>query len=542
MLINSFSADKLHQLYRPQSPDRLYLTLKEFDAKLLFGAGGQNPINCGSSMLKDTPKLKISLKEFVEKHFKDANYLRSLIKDDEQLAKICAHHLQEFKQSLTKRIFILTNILVNFPFYKNNLFEYQNEAIDIEFKDNIYEGYLFIVIALYFTFNYTHFSPKSQTREIIEKYFNHSQLITQIKQVLETADNIENLTSFCHGRYFFVDDKLSDTKDFKEFPLSLVTFLPNNLIMKPFNKVYFGCPGTGKSFTINKLIQNCFFHKITFHPNYDYHNFIGVYKPVMIGDKISYKFTPQVFIDIYVRAWKYLNEHHYLVIEELNRGNCAAIFGDIFQLLDRDNLGFSQYPIKVDADLQYFLKEEFKDTDYSVKLNDFFFTKNKRRVGNVFEWLCLPPNLSILATMNTSDQSLFPMDSAFKRRWEWEYVPIDYEAADKIGIEEFGTGSWGKFLRAINTKIKAISNSEDKQMGTYFVVATDNIISFATFKNKVMAYLWFDILKHESPTDEYYFFKFMDGEKINNFTFEELFTSNGDKILKQFYNFVTKDN
>ena len=155
--------------------------------------------------------------------------------------------------------------------------------------------------------------------------------------------------------------------------------------------------------------------RTTFHPDTDYASFVGCYKPVKDDEdnkKIVYEFVPQAFTDAYVAAWSDLEHPYYLIVEEINRGNCAQIFGDLFQLLDRKN-GKSEYKIKADKDLAKYLCEA-KDKDGQDVLMD----KDGIKDGK----LCLPANLHILATMNTSDQSLFPMDSAFKRRWDWEYI------------------------------------------------------------------------------------------------------------------------
>ena len=181
-------------------------------------------------------------------------------------------------------------------------------------------------------------------------------------------------------------------------------------------KIYFGTPGSGKSWIIKQQYEQdeSKVFRTTFHPDTDYASFVGCYKPVKDKEdekKIVYEFVPQAFTDAYVAAWSDLEHPYYLIIEEINRGNCAQIFGDLFQLLDRNKDGYSEYPIKADHDLKDYLVEHLPEDNEGI------------RDGK----LCLPPNLSIIASMNTSDQSLFPMDSAFKRRWSWEYVPIDYD-------------------------------------------------------------------------------------------------------------------
>ncbi len=275
-------------------------------------------------------------------------------------------------------------------------------------------------------------------------------------------------------------------------------------------QIYYGAPGTGKSHTIKEVTdgqpkENVF--RTTFHPDSDYSTFVGAYKPTKIKkivrdmagkpaldekkneiyeDAITYKFVPQAFLKAYIRAWNVPNEKVYLVIEEINRGNCAQIFGDLFQLLDRKD-GVSEYPIKADEDLLRYLTEGKDDEG-----NDIL--TNKEGIAN--DELRLPSNLYIWATMNTSDQSLFPIDSAFKRRWNWEYVKIA-DACKGWQIEGLGKDSWYAFIEQINKVIAQVTNSADKQLGYFFCKpdVADNTISLKRFVNKVVFYLWNDVFK-----------------------------------------------
>ena len=274
-------------------------------------------------------------------------------------------------------------------------------------------------------------------------------------------------------------------------------------LQKAENCIYFGCPGTGKSTKVEEKIQGNHQETITFHPEFDYASFIGCYKPFteVKGEEkiISYQFVAQAFIKLYVEAWKNLDKAYYFVIEEINRGNCAAIFGDIFQLLDRDLQGYSRYFISIDSDLANYLENELKDNSgYTSVINSLYLQKRKTECKNPYQIMLLPNNLSILATMNTSDQSLFPMDSAFKRRWEWKYIAIDYGEAKKFQLKIADNSyNWGDFLLSINKQIFEITESEDKQMGTFFVVPDETTISEEVFLNKVLFYLWYDVLKNE---------------------------------------------
>ena len=234
---------------------------------------------------------------------------------------------------------------------------------------------------------------------------------------------------------------------------------------------------------------------------------------------ISYEFAPQIFANAYVKAWEDTRKPVYLIIEEINRGNCAQIFGDLFQLLDRDKTtGKSEYPIKADKDLVAHIEKVLGAGHEGIKNGE----------------LCLPSNLIIYATMNTSDQSLFPMDSAFKRRWDWEYGPINYGKDIDSGkfiieIDDDTKYSWVEFLESVNDKIYDATNSEDKQMGNFFIKKS---IKANEFVNKVMFYLWNEVCKEEYGTQRNFFRKGKEGK--TEFKFTELFGDNQATILKEF--------
>ena len=296
-------------------------------------------------------------------------------------------------------------------------------------------------------------------------------------------------------------------------------------------KIYFGTPGSGKSWTIKQKYEQdeTKVFRTTFHPDTDYASFVGCYKPVKDEDddnKIVYEFVPQAFTDAYVAAWSDLDNPYYLIIEEINRGNCAQIFGDLFQLLDRNKDGYSEYPIKADHDLRDYLEENLPEDSEGIKDGK----------------LCLPPNLSIIASMNTSDQSLFPMDSAFKRRWSWEYVPIDYENAESgsfmmtIGGESY---NWHDFLKAANKKIKKVTSSEDKQMGNFFIKSS---IDEKEFCDKVMFYLWSEVGKDNYQTNDAIFKYYAEEDKLKEFSFNELYDQKKrTTILKGFIRYIEEE-
>lgn len=264
-------------------------------------------------------------------------------------------------------------------------------------------------------------------------------------------------------------------------------------VVKPVNIIYFGPPGTGKSYQITENLKDVdliFQKRVTFHPEYDNVSFIGCYKPVTDSfGNIKYEFIPQIFTNIYVEACNDPLHQYYLIIEEINRGNCAEIFGELFQLLDRNE----NYKITPSNELGKYLNGSITNSKY--------YSDDK---------MLLPSNLSILATMNTSDQSLFPMDSAFKRRWDWEYIPIDYNKDDNINesakytivIDPNTRINWIEFLKVINSKIQDNKNlGMDKCIGNYFVKPDDkNEINIDSFIHKVLFYLWNDVFKDE-PRD-----------------------------------------
>ena len=201
--------------------------------------------------------------------------------------------------------------------------------------------------------------------------------------------------------------------------------------------------------------------------------------------EITYDFTPQAFTNAYVAAWKNVESPFFLIIEEINRGNCAQIFGDIFQLLDRDEYGYSSYKTTPDQDLANYIREQFTDTD----IDDADVKSGKK--------MQLPPNLYIWATMNTSDQSLFPIDSAFKRRWDWRYIPIDYTDRGHFIACGDTQYSWADFLQKVNDRVESVTQSEDKKLGYWFMGngAEQKEITIDRFVSKVVFYLWNDVFK-----------------------------------------------
>lgn len=351
-------------------------------------------------------------------------------------------------------------------------------------------------------------------------------------------DDIDSDTEICLDKEAIeiTIAKLEDVADsFKPLKKSLNIADDNSR-----QQIYYGAPGTGKSHRIKEQLEgvskeNIF--RITFHPDSDYSTFVGAYKPTrsqrplyglfgketvrlkdgedLSEDIITYKFIPQAFLNAYMQAYRRPDENVYLIIEEINRGNCAQIFGDLFQLLDRDEYGVSEYTIKADADLKAFLEDEMGEDNDAIKDGE----------------LCLPSNLYIYATMNTSDQSLFPIDSAFKRRWDWEYEPIKYKNTNWVIDIQGETYSWVSFQKEINRRIFESTSSEDKMLGDYFVNPSNGIITEKMLLNKILFYLWNDVCK-DGEGD---IFKVSDTEDVS---FSELYGDGGKQKLVGMMNYL----
>ena len=331
--------------------------------------------------------------------------------------------------------------------------------------------------------------------------------------------------------------------------------------------ITYGAPGTGKSFKAKNETKGETVFRTTFHPDSDYATFVGAYKPMMcevdrtyvtsdgnlkltdVSDSklsaglkrekvIQYAFVDQVFTKAYIAAWKYQKaasagvapKKVYLIIEEINRGNCAQVFGDLFQLLDRNPQGFSEYGVIPDADFGKHIGEELaKETsviDPSRKSQiNALYPEIESGVDLVDEvlagrMLLFPDNLYIRATMNTSDQSLFPMDSAFKRRWDWDYVAIKDHPEEEweIEIDAATHYRWWDFLEVINKEIFKATSSEDKQLGYFFARTPNKKIDLNMFVNKVVFYLWNSVFK-----DCYTDCEFLKEDKDHYFTFTSFF-------------------
>ena len=336
-------------------------------------------------------------------------------------------------------------------------------------------------------------------------------------------------------------------------------------IEEGLQQIYFGAPGTGKSHEIKKHIGTHKSFRITFHPDTDYSSFVGAYKPTSVevpmltplGDKaipmkdvegneltenkIIYTYVKQAFLNAYIEAWKERENENpqpvFLVIEEINRGNCAQIFGDIFQLLDRNDAGFSDYAVVPDTDLSRHVKKDLEKLVIAdrEKINAIYEECEADMVDKVLkgEVLLLPNNLYIWATMNTSDQSLFPIDSAFKRRWDWKYIKIANAQKNwqiKVGTKNY---DWWQFVQAINYFVFDATQSEDKNLGYFFAKAKNGIISAETFVSKVIFYLYTDVFKDYGFSGD--IFKGANDEEM---TFQSFYNADASPCEAQIIRFI----
>lgn len=345
---------------------------------------------------------------------------------------------------------------------------------------------------------------------------------------------IYKVSEFDYYLYFVPSLLYKNFLQFFKSVLPTVSINHNNEELRTAEKaslqqIFYGAPGTGKSHNIKDNVdvkaadeKNLVF-RTTFHPDSDYSAFVGAYKPTttkravrnvagdivrdtnkeeVYEDCITYSFIPQAFLQAYVAAWNNPDDKVFLVIEEINRGNCAQIFGDLFQLLDRDDEGASEYPIMADKDIAKYLNGN-DDEERFVLTNKDGIKDDKLR---------LPKNLYIWATMNTSDQSLFPIDSAFKRRWDWVYMPIADAKKNYVIEIDNDQYDWWSFLEAINAIIESTTHSEDKKLGYFFAKAKDGRITVETFVSKVIFYLWNDVFKDNETNHKA--FKDNDGELL----------------------------
>jgi len=307
--------------------------------------------------------------------------------------------------------------------------------------------------------------------------------VVQVKQGV-----IPDLVDVLINNNQLLEQAKKDANNFK--PFSILT-LPSATKFKAANIIYYGAPGTGKSYSIDKVVVDDFTIRTVFHTDTQNSDFIGCLKPVIENDEITYKFRSGPFTDAVVNALIDPVNHYWLVIEEINRAPAAAVFGEIFQLLDRDMNGNSKYQIDIgDPDMLADINKRLKDSDISS-----------------IDKLYIPGNLSVLATMNSSDQAVMPMDTAFKRRWQFRYIPLDFDhdyASGTLPIPD-GSGSvidvtWKEFAIGINTTLSENGIPEDRHLGPFFLSEEEMSVHGGDRKEiltgKLFMYLWDDVLRH----------------------------------------------
>ena len=388
--------------------------------------------------------------------------------------------------------------------------------------------------------------------------FYVSPILNCAKLVNASQSYIADLCAFLADKKDLVDAIIHSAEE-------VSTKKSDNQNLRALQQIYFGAPGTGKSHEIKSQIQKHKSFRITFHPDTDYSSFVGAYKPTSVEvpmlttlgekaipvkdmegnplteNKIIYTYVKQAFLNAYIEAWKEQEKETpqpvYLVIEEINRGNCAQIFGDIFQLLDRNSNGFSDYAIVPDADLSRHVKKDLEKLVIVNKedINAIYEECEEDMVDKVVNGkvLLLPNNLYIWATMNTSDQSLFPIDSAFKRRWDWKYIKIADAHKNwqiKIGTKTY---DWWQFVQAINYFVFDATQSEDKNLGYFFAKAKDSIINAETFVSKVIFYLYTDVFKDYGFSGD--IFK---GANDDEMTFQSFYIADGSPCEAQIIRFI----
>ena len=388
--------------------------------------------------------------------------------------------------------------------------------------------------------------------------FYVSPILNCAKLVNASQSYIADLCAFLADKKDLVDAIIHSAEE-------VSTKKSDNQNLRALQQIYFGAPGTGKSHEIKSQIQKHKSFRITFHPDTDYSSFVGAYKPTSVEvpmlttlgekaipvkdmegnplteNKIIYTYVKQAFLNAYIEAWKEQEKETpqpvYLVIEEINRGNCAQIFGDIFQLLDRNSNGFSDYAIVPDADLSRHVKKDLEKLVIVNKedINAIYEECEEDMVDKVVNGkvLLLPNNLYIWATMNTSDQSLFPIDSAFKRRWDWKYIKIADAHENwqiKVGTKTY---DWWQFVQAINYFVFDATQSEDKNLGYFFAKAKDSIINAETFVSKVIFYLYTDVFKDYGFSGD--IFK---GANDDEMTFQSFYNADGSPCEAQIIRFI----
>ena len=338
-----------------------------------------------------------------------------------------------------------------------------------------------------------------------------------------TAELMSLIAHECPTTYSGIGDPLPAVMDIVGRPTFLdhsVVSVPSS-VPEPRNLIFFGAPGTGKSYRLARQAEKYFdkrnVRRVTFHPDYTYAQFVGCYKPVTTmrtvtdedgtestQSEISYGFVPGPFLETYIAAVQNPGTNYLLVVEEINRANPAAAFGDVFQLLDRDSDGRSEYEIAAPREMREYLRVFLPEYATTAHIQDpERLLSEQLRLRDEVERLSLPPNMFIWATMNSADQGVFPMDTAFKRRWDFRYMDINKGSGEIAGYAvPVGTPvrmvSWDALRRGINQVLLEAGVNEDKLLGPFFIsparLADPDGFTQA-FKDKVLLYLFEDAAK-----------------------------------------------
>jgi len=451
-------------------------------------------------------------------------------------------------KDLSEKIFSMTKRMVEIPVkYKEELFQAIEKYVEEqrmfseieENRDNLMvaenQQFIFSAIKLLADndcLNEEVLSILSNKELCVEKFKHHAfhGVMFEVDPEMEEDEQRKDangysryyVEKYSHGgkEYFVSSEWRPDREDARKEFIDWVFDMIGTTINRPLNfytgldlqfqrnRIIFGAPGTGKSYTIDKeknelLEKGGTYERVTFHPDYTYANFVGTYKPVPCADGITYEYVPGPFMRTLVKALKNGQEGegkqkpHLLIIEEINRANVAAVFGDVFQLLDREENEVSEYPIQATEDMKKYLAKELKVP------------------ASVCEEIKIPDNMFIWATMNSADQGVFPMDTAFKRRWDFTYLGIN-SSEDGIAGKKviLGTGEyrrvveWNALRKAINKELLKFKVNEDKLMGPYFIskknlgegTDIDAVRFTRIFKNKVLMYLFDDAAKQKRPS------------------------------------------
>lgn len=339
-----------------------------------------------------------------------------------------------------------------------------------------------------------------------DKYILNPDYMTHIKNLIYNIENYnilaeENYMNLLQNNINLDNETISDKRN-----NSKSTKIKNNSLQ--YQRIFFGAPGTGKSYSLNTEAREYFngnYERVTFHSSYTYGNFVGAFKPFPKKNNdneiITYKYVPGPLMRILTKALINKDDNYLLIVEEINRANVASVFGDFFQLLDRDISGESEYSINTSEEIKEYFKEYFFNQKVGKETLDYIHSK----IGENYESLILPDNLFIWATMNSADQGVMPMDTAFRRRWDFKYIGVDDAVTKKFDeykfkISENSIVKWNDFRTEVNKHLCDCNIPEDKLLGPYFIskkILESKDIDKITkaIREKVLMYLYEDVAK-----------------------------------------------